>query len=437
MAPIHLREISSDGVLLPGDVAAELYAARLERGVDLHAVATELRIQYDYLLAIEECRFSDLPGPTYVIGFLRSYAGYLGLDANLLVQRFKAETTEFEPRQDLNILEPYDEGGVPTGALIMLAMVLAVSAYGGWYYMVNRDDVAIEQVPEVPERMVAALAPEPAAAVDPVVLPEAEPTLSAEPVQSEPEPEPAAEPTPGPIVAEAEAAPMIPADQADAPVTAAAAIPVVLSEESFDAILASAIDQNSGDQNLVDETEPAPESVVEPAAMPETLEPLETITETQPEPVAEAALISEPFVETPPTEIEPEPTPAETLEAAPLETASLQPVIPAPMIVSSDYLPREFGQANIGSIITLRAREESWVQVTGLNNELLLTRILRAGDIYHVPNRIGLKLMTGNAGGIEILVGGVVTPSLGEIGKVRRQVLLDPEKLLAGSINNP
>ena len=107
------------------------------------------------------------------------------------------------------------------------------------------------------------------------------------------------------------------------------------------------------------------------------------------------------------------------------------------MIASSDYLPRVFGQANVGSTITLRALEESWVQVTGINNELLLTRILRPGDIYHVPNRPGLMLMTGNAGGIEILVGGKLAPPLGKIGKVRRQVALDPVKLLGGSANEP
>ena len=131
-------------------------------------------VHSDRLLAVEEGRFSDPPGPAYVIGFLRSYAGYLGLDANLLVQRFKAETTEFEPRQDLNALEPYDEGGVPTGALILLALALVVGAYGGWYYVVNPDEVAIERIPEVPDRMIAALAPEPDAAM-------AAPTETAEP----------------------------------------------------------------------------------------------------------------------------------------------------------------------------------------------------------------------------------------------------------------
>ena len=33
----------------------------------------------------------SLPGKTYAIGFVRSYAGYLGLDATATVERFKQE----------------------------------------------------------------------------------------------------------------------------------------------------------------------------------------------------------------------------------------------------------------------------------------------------------------------------------------------------------
>lgn len=378
MSPIHLREISSDGVILSGDVAAELYAARLQRGIDLSEISAELRIHYDHLLALEEGRFSDLPGPTYVIGFLRSYASYLDLDADVLVQRFKTETTEFEPRQNLKALEPFDEGGVPTGALIVLALALVVGAYGGWYYVTNLDVVAVERVPEVPQRLVAVLAPEPVATPEPETLavtpPAAPEPVIAAPMAAAPEPE-----TPA-----LEASPPEPA--------------VVLSEEPFEAMLAAAIEQS-------------------------------TDVETTPEPAIEAAPLPEP--------VSPAPASPEPVLAEPLETTALQPVIPAPVIESADYRPREYGQANADSTITLRALEESWVQVTGRNNELLLTRILRPGDVYHVPNRSGLMLMTGNAGGIEILVGDKLAPSLGEIGKVRRQVLLDPEKLLAGTAGDP
>jgi len=86
--------------------------------------------------------------------------------------------------------------------------------------------------------------------------------------------------------------------------------------------------------------------------------------------------------------------------------------------------------AAAGSRVTLRARLDSWVQVSGEDDELLLTRILRAGDTYAVPNRPGLTLLTGNAGALEISVDGRVLPPIGPIGAVRRNVSLNPEDLL-------
>ena len=62
------------------------FGVRMHQGGDLHEIAEDLRIRYEHLLALEETRFDDLPGPTYVVGFLRSYATYLGLDAEQLIQ---------------------------------------------------------------------------------------------------------------------------------------------------------------------------------------------------------------------------------------------------------------------------------------------------------------------------------------------------------------
>jgi cytoskeleton protein RodZ len=83
--------------------------------------------------------------------------------------------------------------------------------------------------------------------------------------------------------------------------------------------------------------------------------------------------------------------------------------------------------------IVLRAREENWVQVRDGTNAPVMTRVLKPGDILKVPDRTGLTLMTGNAGGLDILVDGETVPSLGAPGQVRRNVALDAEKLKAGS----
>ena len=62
---------------------------------------------------------------------------------------------------------------------------------------------------------------------------------------------------------------------------------------------------------------------------------------------------------------------------------------------------------------------------------------MRAGDTYEVPNRPGLKLLTGNAGALDILIDGEATPSLGPIGAVRRDISLNAELLRAGTAARP
>jgi hypothetical protein len=126
------------------------------------------------------------------------------------------------------------------------------------------------------------------------------------------------------------------------------------------------------------------------------------------------------------------PTAPEPAEPAVQETV----VIPAPPEAPRDFTqlsertPQTYGEGNADARIVLRAREDSWVQVRDSQDSLLLTRVLRRGDVYRVPNQAGLTLLTGNAGGIEIEVDGVTVPPLGPVGSVRRQIALDPDALM-------
>ncbi len=63
-------------------VGERLRTARVARGLSLDDVEAGTRIRRRYLEALEEEAFDRLPGPTYVRGFLRSYAAYLDLPAD-------------------------------------------------------------------------------------------------------------------------------------------------------------------------------------------------------------------------------------------------------------------------------------------------------------------------------------------------------------------
>jgi cytoskeleton protein RodZ len=81
----------------------------------------------------------------------------------------------------------------------------------------------------------------------------------------------------------------------------------------------------------------------------------------------------------------------------------------------------------------VRARLESWIQITNEKKEVVFSRVLRSGETYTVPEDKGLMLTTGNAGGIEISVNGKKLKSLGTVGLVKRDIPLDAKKLRDGS----
>lgn len=165
---IHLREISDEADAPLETVGQDLRAARLRRGDDLATVSKALKIRKDHLEALEEDRFDSLPGRTYAVGFIRSYAEYLGLDPVQCVSRFKAEVEgrSAEPAQPV-FSEPPEESRLPQGWIIMAVVVLAFIIYGAFYLLNSADSLLDKPVDPVPSR-IAANVPKPEPAPPPV-----------------------------------------------------------------------------------------------------------------------------------------------------------------------------------------------------------------------------------------------------------------------------
>jgi Helix-turn-helix domain len=85
------------------EIGNSLHEARIRRGVELAQAEQATKIRTKYLRALEDERFELLPSETYVKGFLRTYADYLGLDGQLYVDefnsRFVSEDRELRPRR--------------------------------------------------------------------------------------------------------------------------------------------------------------------------------------------------------------------------------------------------------------------------------------------------------------------------------------------------
>ena len=373
----HVRaDVSSHTDGGSGSAIGELLRdSRLRRGDELIDAAQSLRIRQHYLQALEDGRIWDLPGPTYAVGFIRTYAEYLGLDGEEIVRRYKGEVASISQASELALPSSVAERGVPGVAFLLVSVLLAGSAYGGWYILSTKDSTVAEIVPVLPERLVKLVesvrggyVPTPSPSVRPHEATSVEAPISRTSIAAGSNQEPA---------------PQI-----------LSAVPLSLPLLEF--ATGGTLDNEVEGQASIVET---------------TIASLQGVNSDGSIFVQAAVIPAVPM-------LEPAATDAVELAAEPERVG----------------FAADVGTATGGRHIVVHARTDSWVQVhDGISNTMLLTRLMHAGDTYDVPNKPGLKLVTGNAGALEIIVDGELAPSIGPIGAVRRDVALDADKLLDGT----
>jgi len=303
------------GAALPqnSSVGEMLRAARVAKNLSIEEVSVALRIRAAQLRVIEENNIDALPGMTYAVGFVRSYANFIGLDGVEVVRKFRAEYGQSAGHSKLTFPEPVAESRMPDPIMIGIGAFLAIVALVLWTMYSNAHNGAgkvAEQIPPPPVVTTTFEAP-------------AESLLTPAPAAVS-APEPHAEPLP--------------------PVAAPAAV-----------------------------------SAPEPHAEPPLRDP--AVVENKPEKKVEKE---------------------------------------ADSVISIKQ-----GKTRI----MLQSSQDSWVQITDMKKGVIYKKVLRPGEQYHVPDQLGLSLVTANAGGLEIYVDGQRVQTLGRIGEIVHDVVLDPASL--------
>jgi cytoskeleton protein RodZ len=158
------ESLSTNGT---GTVGEILRSQRQAHGISLEEIATILRIRPAFLSALEQGRHDLLPGSTYAIGFVRTYADHLGLDGVALVNQFKREAAGIDRRTTLTFPSPAPDGRVPGFWPLSIAVLALLVIAGGWYVLRGDLTPLPPRVAAVPERLAPPPPPPLPAAIDP------------------------------------------------------------------------------------------------------------------------------------------------------------------------------------------------------------------------------------------------------------------------------
>lgn len=369
----------------PRHVGEALKARREALGYALPDLAANLRIRLNFLEAIEEGRWGDLPGHAYSTGFLRSYAQIVGLDPTAVLLRFKQDAAGHEPTPELYFPEPVNESRVPGGAVLLVAALLAVGVYGGWYALSAANRSVGDIVPALPERLSKLIygdgtVQEPAPAPAPVLAPgQVEALVEASPPS-------------GPEVGSSGGQTSVPSGPVN--VAPPAPPPLPATDTSPVAVGSGPAEDESEVPQLPDlgQAPPAQEAAAEPAT-----------PDVEPVVAGEVAATS----------------PTNGTSPAPAAPEQVPPT------------GRVFGQADGTVRVTIRAVEDSWIEVRDAKGTLWASRVLRRGDLFRAPDVPGMVLNTGNAGGLIVSLDGRDLAPLGAKSQVMRSISLAPEALAA------
>jgi cytoskeletal protein RodZ len=126
------------------DIGSSLREARTRQGLDFDEMEFRTKVRAKYLRALEAEQFDQLPGHTYIKGFLRTYADSLGMDGQLYVDEYNSRYVSGEEEQPLRTRRVPNQGRrqrqrresrlvaiAVTAIVVLTVLVFAAWKFGG------------------------------------------------------------------------------------------------------------------------------------------------------------------------------------------------------------------------------------------------------------------------------------------------------------------
>ncbi|HBS34847.1 MAG TPA: hypothetical protein DEA50_07190 [Parvularcula sp.] len=135
-----------------------LNRARVHYGRSIEDVERAIRIRAGQIEAIEQGRLDELPGRVYALGFVRSYAEYLGLDSERLVRLFKEQSAGVvKEKPELHFPVAASESKMPALWVIFLSLFASFAVILILSVIYTDDRTLVSEVPPVSETVRADL----------------------------------------------------------------------------------------------------------------------------------------------------------------------------------------------------------------------------------------------------------------------------------------
>jgi len=400
-----------------------LAAAREAAGLSLPELAARLRLQQVYLQALEADDFAKLPARIYVSGYVRAYAAAVGHSPDEALRHLQVTWqngagTEIAPA--LNFPNAPQARRFPAGALSACAVIATLIGYGYWYYSasVRLDQPRLSPVTVLEERS----------------IPDGAATFGAKVRDSSPAPEPPLGPLApvdlqhlpdgyaqdmldhGPAtIDDGERVPLpegpFPRPRPNTPLAEAWA--AMYGNPTSDPTKLVANESEAGTSADFEDSVGLPAGDGLAAYLPKLhlradLGPLNlrdrAIVRTRPNPTQVA-------------EAPPRPVDRMVAYAGILPLAAESNANAPPVSFPSSQAPPTRRQL-------IAAGEAVWVQITGKNGSIMVSRLLGPGETAAVPDGPGLTLTTSNAGSLSLSINGKTQPPMGDRGEIIRNINL-------------
>jgi cytoskeleton protein RodZ len=116
------------------EIGNTLREARVRRNLTLQQIEEDIKIRVKYVQAMENEDWDVMPGVTYVKGFLRTYATYLGLDPEVIIGEFRSRgmtpsAEHHEPFGGSSVIgKPHIHRGRNTVVIVAVLCLIALAA---------------------------------------------------------------------------------------------------------------------------------------------------------------------------------------------------------------------------------------------------------------------------------------------------------------------